>query len=84
MLPDQINHIDVVSIRAFGLYPRDVLPMAQAPLDKNDTTKFVGFKLIGSMADSVDELAAEMSVSRSVLIREALSEYLAAHQEVAA
>ncbi len=57
------------------------------PLDRvtpDEDVVFIGFKLVENMAESVDELAAAMSVSRSVLIREALSEYLAAHQGVAA
>ncbi len=58
--------------------------MAQKPLDENGPSKFIGFRLIEDMADSVDELASVMSVTRSVLIRDAISEYLAAHQGVAA
>lgn len=58
--------------------------MAQKPLDENQPSTFIGFKLVEDMADSVDELASSMSVSRSALIRDAISEYLAAHQGVAA
>lgn len=58
--------------------------MAKAPLDKNEKTLFVGFKLVESMAESMDDLASTLSMSRSLLIREALTEYIAAHAEEAA
>lgn len=44
---------------------------------------FIGFKLSESMARDLDELTAQRSSNRSVLIREAIDAYLTA-QEVAA
>lgn len=66
---------------------RDILPMTRPPLDRvtpDENLVFIGFKVIESMADDLAELAVVNDVNRSTVIREAISEYIAAHQEVAA
>ncbi len=50
-------------------------------LDENEETVFVGFRLLESLEASMDELAATQSMSRSLLIREALTEYITARQQ---
>ena len=57
--------------------------MAQAPLDENQDSIFIGFKVVEDMARDLDELAARRSSNRSVLIRGAIAAYLVA-QEVPA
>lgn len=49
----------------------------------DEAVVFIGFKLTESMARNLDELTAQRSSNRSVLIREAIDAYLTA-QEVAA
>ena len=54
------------------------------PLDPNDESVFVGVRIVGSMADSVDAVAAKSGSTRSAVIREAVAAYLDEHQEVLA
>lgn len=50
--------------------------MAQAPLDPNQPSVFVGLKIVESMAASIDEIAAAERISRSAAIRLAVQYYL--------
>jgi predicted transcriptional regulator len=57
-------------------------PIARVTPDED--VVFIGFKVVESMAESLAEMASATNINRSALIRDAISEYLAAHQGVAA
>ena len=78
---EALNYIDVVSIRARLREIRDGFTVR--PLDPDEDVVFIGFKVVESMAESLDDLAASRASNRSELIREAISHYLE-NQEVAA
>ena len=54
--------------------------MAQTPLDQTEDTVFLGFRLVESMAATVDEIAQRRSSSRSDLMREALKMLIEAEE----
>lgn len=70
-LLDQLNRIDVTTIRARGAQIRENFTVQ--PLDPDEDVVFIGFKVLESMAKSLDELVEVRGSNRSALIREAIS-----------
>lgn len=57
--------------------------MPQPAVPREDPTEelvFIGFKVVESMADAIDELAARRTGNRSQVIREAIDAYIAAQE----
>jgi len=54
--------------------------MAQAPLDPDEATVFIGSKVTESLRDEMDRAAKARSMSKSELIREAVRRFLDAEE----
>ncbi len=58
--------------------------MAQAPLAPGEDSVMLTIRVVGSVAEGIDQLAVLRSSTRSAMVRDALEAYLEQHQEVLA